>query len=137
MSMREIKFRAWDKKRRIMTRTCNLLLDPDGYIYWQFGYNTPEFIDQDDYELMMLTGCKDHLDNDIWEGDILRIRSTYEMEEDEKPIDTVSLVEYRHGGFRTSFYNIGVWMPPGGNWFIEVIGNIHEDPELLEEAANE
>ena len=64
-------------------------------------------------------------------GDILIVRSLYETDE---PIECRCVVEFSDGSFRTNFHNeiLNSKTCKGiGNWEHEVIGNIHDNPELL------
>lgn len=80
------------------------------------------------------TGLKDKNQNEIFEGDIVTIKSQYETE---NPIDTLAKVEFFDGSFRLDFHgmilNWAVLECSKSNWLIEVIGNIYENPELLVE----
>lgn len=70
--MRDIRFRAWDKERREMRRSHNLMLDTlDGLLYWKFGYDEPMPFIRDEYVLMQFTGLTDSKGVHIWEGDVL------------------------------------------------------------------
>lgn len=113
--MREIKFRAW--------------FPPEEYeeeggmtVFW---LGSPIAL-WDDVEVMPYTGLKSKSDQEIYEGDIVR-HSDYP--------EYLYVVEFKDGAFgdgRMSFIeahsehgvDIGMW---------EVVGNIHENPELLEQ----
>jgi uncharacterized phage protein (TIGR01671 family) len=121
--MREIKFRAWDKKNKVMiydfSYYCKL---GENYAIYDFDTDVDECI-SDDVELMQFTGLKDKNGKEIYEGDIMRnsqlLREwTLEKVEFGKILDP-DWEEYTYGYFD---YTDG-----------EVIGNIHENPELLKE----
>lgn len=127
--MREIKFRAWDKKEK---RWFSPTIDSSGVAITEEkheegcpscggtirGTHTIEY--PNDYELLQYTGLKDKNGKEIWEGDIL-LRSHYKYR-----------VEFDGGAF-------GVYMKHYG-WknlrdfkveIGEIVGNIYENPELL------
>ena len=127
--MREIKFRAYDRKDKQM-----VYFDSDWFIQSDehegiiFGGITRNHGDGDkeDFELMQYTELKDKKGKEIYEGDIVRY-----------PSGTV-VVKWLTLGM----YNIAVGMDNvtdrQQNKLIkefrqcEVIGNIYENPELLE-----
>lgn len=127
--MREIKFRAWNVDKRKM----HLLNEDDWDVTRRYGgfprqevmgYEKPKNNEEAGrLELMQSTGLKDKNGKEIYEGDILRIfDKNYEV----KIIQTESrmFVNYgypdKHNG-------------PAPDW-VEVIGNIYENPELLKGA---
>jgi len=113
--MREIKFRAWDKENKEMVEVellgKRVLLVKDG-----------EWENIENFEVMQYTGLKDKNGKEIYEGDIVNC--------------------FRHEGFEfvtTRLGSNGIETQLGFYPFIEVygyaevIGNIYENPELLEE----
>ncbi|HDY88899.1 MAG TPA: hypothetical protein ENH82_12405 [bacterium] len=115
--MREIKFRAWDKKHKIMFQVFELNM-PDYPEHPSFVINVRDFAVRDrltipdDAELMQYTGLKDKNGIKIYEGDIVRFET---VEVNELPIE----------------YSLWHFQPRGwGNIDLrktEVIGNIYED----------
>ena len=117
--MREIKFRAWNKYMNDMSE-----------VTWiskrQAEVNGFSRSSLDDLEIMQYTGLKDKNGVEIYESDLI---------EDGFGIGHVEYVENRCA-FRINFNN------GKAKWFIdylhsemrliEVIGNIYENPELLE-----
>ena len=84
--MREIKFRAWDKKRRFMLT----IFDNTATDEW-FLPNMKE-----DYEVMQYTGIHDIYGNEIYEGDIVYLRRSlfgFEL----KP--EAFIVNFKYGNF--------------------------------------
>jgi len=127
--MREIKFRAWDKrfKKMVYDRPVAIL-----------------FLNDSDHEIMEYTGLNGKDGIEIYEGDILQIET-----EDHKIINVVCEYGIARRVMDTgwevdipSFYfkrNDGLLsFPIVKNWqgkhdleIIEVIGNIYENPELI------
>lgn len=116
--MREIKFRAWDKEKKMWTN-------------WKCYDNMFYFMDKitgawirDDkfnrFELMQYTGLKDKNGKEIYEGDIVRY---YSFIKDKK---LLAEVIFEEGCFVIDDYYLG------HKKRVEVIGNIYENPELLE-----
>ena len=116
--MRELKFRAWDKKGK---RWCghNVHIDCDGLKSWCFGY-TCEPVLSGDFEVMQFTGLKDKDGKEIYEGDILRSESgnTFELKHE--------IQEWCEDGFYSGYLLFGT------SDQYTVIGNIYENPKLLE-----
>jgi uncharacterized phage protein (TIGR01671 family) len=93
------------------------------------------FLSNGNVNLMQFTGLLDKNGKEIYEGDLLRIKSLYETGD---PVDSApNEVYFKEGSFRIAFHN-GVLNSAfctgelGSNWEVEVIGNIYENPELLE-----
>ena len=111
--MREIKFRAWDKLAKAMRQNAHHVL---GLC----------LANPDDFEVMQFTGLRDKNGKKIWEGDVL-----IWVGADGQKIDGPAVVEYWVGD--------ACWMEvPTLNGLdsihcehYQVIGNIHENPELL------
>ena len=66
--MREIKFRAWDKKLKEFNDILRMTLDGDRIEEDDYG-NMPNM--KDDIILMQYTGLKDKNGKEIYEGDIV------------------------------------------------------------------
>lgn len=121
--MREIKFRAWEKHERgggrLIVNAPNLMLDAShGIPYWQFGFEEPK--PMNDTILMQFTGHKDKNGKEIYEGDIVTGREdSFEIYWENNDI-----------GFRARIANESfAWMLSSD---CEVIGNIYENPELVD-----
>jgi len=103
--MREIKFRAWDiyNKEMVYSET------PPSFSFWKwFAYDsrTP---------LMEYTGLKDKNGKEIYEGDI--VKSEY------RDNLIIIIIKWREKKAQWSIEDFGI---------VEVIGNIYENPELLD-----
>jgi len=116
---REIKFKAWDGIRR--TTSGIMFNSTNGFL---------EIPNGSQMKLMQYTGLKDKNGVEIYESDLIRWESI--DNEDTPPISEVKFYD-------CSFYserkgNRCLLGSPNGvqNKYIEVIGNIYKNPELLE-----
>jgi uncharacterized phage protein (TIGR01671 family) len=134
--MREIKFRAWDKKNKRMTTEgfhhSRLSMCLRGNLFYKDNYDNTELRQyvQDNFILMQYTGLKDKIGKEIYEGDILKL---YIDEVDEYSIAEVffndccfNLID-RTDLIDNEPFEIGLNITNE----IEVIGNVHENPGLL------
>ena len=128
--MREIKFRAWARrgewgeggaKRRFVMVGSEVL----AFEEYELVCDLLKDID-DDFYLMQYTGLKDKNGKEIYEGDVVNCR----IRGDEgSPPTSITKQPVTYG---TGSYLVGCW----STWFCyqyEVIGNIYENPEMLEE----
>ena len=128
--MREIKFRAWVKDRKAIfevvlinyvTKKVTYLLERVGHL---LSIRHEKF---NDIELMQYTGLKDKNEKEIYEGDILF----------ESFGEKYYKVVFENGGFRAEFkgdfdehsFDLIDVVAQG----CEIVGNIYENPELMEE----
>ena len=129
--MREIKFRAWDKKNNIMLQGIELtkLL---GYLIFQNCPNSEAYdLLKDhfnDIEWLQFAGLKDKNGKDIYEGDIIIEKgSHYYLGE------RISVIEFSES--QTPFVKgSSGWSEFLHNFDLsnaEIIGNIYENPELI------
>lgn len=134
--MREIKFRAWIKfLQRIATVTefypTTQSMLTDGYDY---------AIAFDDAHLMQYTGLKDKNGVEIYECDVVKFKSDWDTH--------ICTVLFYGGAFRFGREingSLGInndsplycFLDGSGCDGYEVIGNIHQNPELLPENSND
>lgn len=109
---REIKFRVWNGEEMVSPD----YIDRDGSAHWH-----ENSIPQSSKELMQFTGLKDKNGREIYEGDIIK------------------LIQYTYYFTHTAIFEVTI--PKiyliddikHKNSEVKVIGNIYENPELLEE----
>lgn len=121
MKMREIKFRAWDGDRMQNVLTLGL--------YEGFVDTNKLHSDIEDFKLMQYTGLKDKNGREIYEGDIISWKERVFLlgtDLDETVTERLP-VEFEEGCFMAASQFLFAL-----NHKVEVIGNIYENPELLE-----
>ena len=122
--MREIKFRAYCHGKIWQVSSINwLYFKTDLLLFDLEGYQLREWLKNVD--LMQFTGLKDRNGAEIYEGDIIKHPSQQFLTNPPKIIR--GIVEYKNNSFITNC--IG-WQTDFNK--LEVIGNIYENPELLE-----
>lgn len=125
--MNTIKFRAWDGHNKVMKfYTLKELAGED-----KFSYDTEvEAIQSgfDNWEWMLSTGLNDKKGKEIYDGDIVRIDYKDNRYE---PVVTTIIWDAKGAAF-----NVGSGSVSEVSWSHEVVGNIHENPELLNCTTN-
>jgi hypothetical protein len=111
---REFKFRAWDAKEKKMLCPLDFVeIDSNGNLFRDYKV------------LMQYTGIKDKNGKEIYEGDIVNIDLTCEK----------SLIEYNnvYAAFIVNTSpSVILFEEDFDQDQVEIIGNIFENPELLE-----
>lgn len=126
------KYRAWDKELQTML-DVSLIDFKKGVLvgeHWEFGETN--FMSFDEIELMQSTVLFDRNDKEIFEGDIAQFEDCY-TETDFLYVNT-GIVEWSQGSF-TITNRDSVLMEDlldGDVLDVKIIGNIFENPELLE-----
>lgn len=133
--MREIKFRAWDKEEKEMLELVTVgctRKDSWGPLY--IKDKIINGFDHRNYDIMQYTGLKDKNGVEIYEGDIVR-RKDFVCDE---VYFNVGQISYSGVGvfagqfiFKSQSGNLEDMYSRYGD---EVIGNVHENLELLEVA---
>jgi len=120
--MREIRFRAWkkeDKKWLDRDELCISVLNGK-LLGWQADY---------EFDIQQYTGLKDKNGKEIYEGDIF-IEDTF----DDEAKKLISTVIFKEGMFTDNAGDEPLYEILMNE--IEIIGNIHENPELLKHIDN-
>jgi uncharacterized phage protein (TIGR01671 family) len=154
--MREIKFRAWFAKKMWYSITqivfnklgiCTAYLNNDDD---DFNIPADTWTGKDDYQIMQYTGLKDKNGKEVYEGDIVALEivnedscmgatfeETYTVEWDERRKLT-QLNDGKHyvlGEYTGTHRPMLTYITDSSQQMeVEVIGNIYENPELLEDA---
>ncbi|SME50798.1 YopX protein [Bacillus cereus] len=138
--MREIKFRAWDKEKQFMFIPTQIELEQGENLGKWDSWRPMAWRDElpeegsggigrtlgDECELMQYTDLKDKNGKEIYEGDILQFNT-----------DAPGVVDWFRGSWRVKTppnYNGDDWRTSLWDATVdgyEIIGNIHENPELL------
>lgn len=137
MSVRKIEFRAWDKREKRMGEVTDIRFSKSQYpcVNVRFKQNG-KIIDErycfgqedgcDNVILMQFTDLYDKNDNEIYEGDIVTGLFNH--------TDIIGHIVY--GSDATFFIErkglYGIGLNNAEDW-LEVVGNIYENPELLKE----
>ncbi|EAG5474818.1 hypothetical protein DA457_10875 [Listeria monocytogenes] len=131
--MRAIEFRAWDKEVKEMD------YNPSVIEIWQNKPINEQFRLESEEKLvwMQYTGLKDKNGKKIFEGDIVAF-SEDDFHVFNSQVEYFSEVGYPAFDIKvpsTYYFDSNVFseVSMSGLYEIEVIGNIHENPELLEE----
>lgn len=139
--MREIKFRGWGVKSRVMVSVGELAWTVGGLrargpgCYIEGGYEMGDIVRDDNIIIMQFTGLRDASNQEIYEGDILkdkfgRIFEVFWMD---------GITEYdmesgwwvrKHEGDHREVFTMHQWRD-NMNMAQVVVGNIYETPELL------
>ena len=119
------KFRAWDSWRKRMSVVDRIYIDTKGVrLYDDFGEYWRDF---SDVELMQSTGLKDKNGKEVFVGDIIKCTRGCLHE---------VYIEKEYGGTyiggMPAIYLKGISEGYAWTGDEEIIGNIYENPELLE-----
>jgi uncharacterized phage protein (TIGR01671 family) len=125
--MRDIKFRDWDIESKFMSswEEVQEVWEAEGYFSSIFR--------NDHHIAMQFTGLTDRSGNEIYEGDVIKTTALDNGHGQIGATETV-VVRYWMGSpclcFKDNETGIIIY-PFNVNHWLEVIGNIHENPELV------
>lgn len=134
--MKDIKFRAFNGDRIVKVNAVGWA---DGEIYWVDTSKNDDF--DEGLILMQYTGLKDKKGVEIYEGDIVKSFSninkyTDDFAENVEPTYYFSEIVYHNGCFKNTYKGKPSsplnWTEATKSHNLEVVGNIYENPELLE-----
>ena len=115
--MKDIKFRIWDKENKKMINLGRIDIADGSCSPTIFGNVFYDY--WNDVELMQYVGCKDKNNKEIYEGDIVKTKEHMGQIIYSKGMFFIDV----KGDFYLPIYNVSE--------FMEVIGNIYENPELI------
>jgi hypothetical protein len=124
--MRDLKFRAWNTRRKVMgdVRGFDWLEQQLLALPQKGNVRLGQWKPIEDYEIEQFTGLLDKNGKPIYEGDILF---------DEGEYGGKRIVIWDAGMCQFALNNcLGHPLVRGCEKYLEIIGNIHENPELLE-----
>ena len=113
---REIKFRAWNPKEKTMVKQYAEYSNGCEAINSVTWHESSELYCADNWILMQYIGLKDKNGVEIYEGDVVRCLSSPDVD--------IFEVQFTHHP-RSSGWEVG------DDEIYEVIGSIHDNPELL------
>jgi len=152
---RVIKFRAWHLVKNIMAEVESLRWDGTVHVNYKVGESKDGFFfggnnvgtdwHRDDYELMQLIGITDKNGVDIYEGDLIKLSGMglkYDGFVFYVDFDYGTFQLYRNDGlYPLSFVYMALQLKENNKLpesffesiaiFMEIIGNIYENPELI------
>ena len=109
--MREIKFRVWDKINKTWLK--------------RFNVNLLDIGDLSNVEINQYTNLKDKNGKEIYEGDIVILNDAEE--------ENRCIVKYKYGSYILVDGDLREDLSNVEDRFLEVVGNIYENKDLLEE----
>lgn len=115
------KFRVWDKVKAKMY-SVEVISFINNKVYPVYTDTSHRYVPFNESVLMQSTGLVDKNGKEIFEGDIVLIYG-----------EKISKVFYSQGSFCVDILNGGTPLHGFSSKQLEVIGNIYENPELLEE----
>jgi hypothetical protein len=129
------KYRAWDTTNKEMFKDTFAITE-SGQVVVVEQENVmcpPDYVFVDNLVIMQSTGLFDEKGEEIFEGDIVQFEDCYEVS-DFLYINT-GIIEWCQGGFHVTNRDSVLMedLLDGDSLDVTIIGNIYENPELLED----
>ena len=128
---REIKFRAWDKNKKEMFDVSPVWFEENNWYYMDFAKCMEEL----DCIIMQYTGLKDKNGKEIYDGDVVRTQIRNDKRYKNQFSEMLSKVCFENGIFiiKDLSDKLIQWNELYKEIYrLEIIGNIYQNPELLE-----
>ncbi|QHJ83712.1 MAG: hypothetical protein [Caudoviricetes sp.] len=119
--MRNIKFRAWDKNKKRYSRQDEQSFLVENNENESYNVASVSF----DYELEQFTGLYDKNGKEIYENDVIAVADSSYMDQ---KVHHETVGYNRSGELMAGSLRLSKIYPN-----VEIVGNVHETPELLEE----
>ena len=120
--MKELKFRAWDKEFRMMSNIISPFINGQSFFFFD-GIGS-RAINHEKLIVMQYTGLKDKNGKEIYEGDIIGMNN-----------EAIGAVKWENFTSRFIIDGDGISglrRDEIKTWGWTIIGNIYENPELIE-----
>ena len=121
--MREIKFRCWDKEKKVFVKGM-LCFGYDDFKWVLLNDNYEQILWSYNGELSQYTGLLDKQGVKIYEGDIAKVHSY--------SVTGLGKVGFNKGSFVFNKFEYPTSQVLHSFSEIEIVGNVFENPELLE-----
>lgn len=139
--MKGLKFRVWDKERECYLDETELAgITPDGkYILYIEEEEISRLKIDESYAVEFNTGLKDKNGKEIYEGDIVDVIFQTKLRGVEEHKIWVCRFGVKRAGFvlnretNSRIFSLAFGEINAKNLAVEVIGNIHEDADLLDD----
>ncbi|MDT2395105.1 YopX family protein [Enterococcus avium] len=125
------KFRAWDKHVKKIRKVTEIHFD-DSLIYLKANNGKGYYCSFSDIVLMQSTGLKDKNGVEIFEGDVVQWGVSPHWEEEPIRVAVVKINPDIQFDSNVGIFQYGKFAYQDTERFLTILGNIYENPELLE-----